>query len=155
MNFTPQITKTKNPDGSYIDGQRMESIIKYMIPVAKLVTFQHDQNIYDAMNIMIEKQISGAPVMEDDEFVGIISEKDCLQVLCDVVYNQMERARKITVADYMSKRIEVVSNKADVLEVAEKFIHSHYRRFPVVDEDNILIGQISRRDILRAAIDMK
>lgn len=155
MNFRPHITKTKNPDGSHVDEPRTESIIKYMVPIASLVTFQSDQHIYEVMNAMIDKKISGAPVMDNDEFVGIISEKDCLHMLCDIVYNQQEKVKKVQVADYMSTRVEAVSNKADVLEVAEKFIHSTYRRYPVVDENNKLIGQISRRDILRAAIAMR
>ena len=37
----------------------------------------------------------------------------------------------------------------NIVDVAQKFLTSHYRRFPVMD-GNRLVGQISRRDVLRA-----
>jgi len=53
------------------------------------------------------------------------------------------------VEDYMSKKLEKINIHNTISEVADKFIQSRCRKFPVMD-GNKLIGQISRRDILRA-----
>ena len=54
------------------------------------------------------------------------------------------------VSDYMSLNVKTISDEKDVVEAAYQFIHSHFRRFPVVNNEGKLLGQISRRDVLRA-----
>lgn len=127
-------------------------ITKYM--ATELITFKPDQSIQEVIKIILEKKISGAPVLNDRrELVGIISEKDCLKLLIDEAYHDQHHAKK-TVADYMTKNVATVSVTMDVLDVANEFLNNHYRRFPVVD-NGVLKGQVSRRDILKAARDIK
>ena len=99
---------------------------------------------------MIEHEISGAPVLnEKEELIGIITEKDCLRALIDVAYhNQPLSNRKVK--DYMTENPITISVESDVLDVADAFMKSFFRRFPVVDKGK-LVGQVSRRDILKAA----
>ena len=54
------------------------------------------------------------------------------------------------VGDYMRTDVDTVDPNMDIYTLAEKFIREHRRRFPVVSEGR-LVGQISRRDVLRAA----
>jgi CBS domain-containing protein len=49
----------------------------------------------------------------------------------------------------MTRLVETIDLDADIISVAERFVQSGRRRFPVLD-DGRLVGQISRRDILRA-----
>ena len=56
------------------------------------------------------------------------------------------------VADYMEPRAEVVDPDTDIYALAERFHEEHRRRYPVV-KNGKLLGQISRRDVLRAAQD--
>jgi CBS domain-containing protein len=57
------------------------------------------------------------------------------------------------VEDYMTKQVVTVEAEASVLEVAKLFMEQGPRRYPVV-EDNRLVGQISRRDVLRSLLGM-
>jgi len=57
------------------------------------------------------------------------------------------------VGDYMQTEVEWVDPEMDIFSLAQRFIKHHRRRFPVM-EDGKLIGQISRRDVLRAAMDL-
>jgi CBS domain-containing protein len=59
------------------------------------------------------------------------------------------------VSDYMTQNVATVSVNTNVADVADKFLKNSYRRFPVVDDNGKLMGQVSRRDILRAVKDMK
>lgn len=49
----------------------------------------------------------------------------------------------------MTTEVETISPDMDLYYAAGLFLKRNYRRFPVV-EDSVLVGQISRRDILRA-----
>jgi CBS domain-containing protein len=53
------------------------------------------------------------------------------------------------VADYMSTSVESVDADMNIVDLAQKFLESGFRRFPVL-RNNRLVGQISRRDALRA-----
>lgn len=120
-----------------------------------VITFHPDQSIVEAMDTFLEKGISGAPVVDDHgKLVGIISEVDCLKIMVDEAYYNLPHG-KITVAQYMSHNVATVPITSDILDVASKFLSTNYRRYPVIDENGKLAGQISRRDVLQATRDLK
>ena len=49
----------------------------------------------------------------------------------------------------MSKGVKAIEVDTSILEVAQMFMESEFRRYPVMDK-NRLVGQISRHDVLRA-----
>ena len=53
------------------------------------------------------------------------------------------------VSDYMSDGVKTVDAEMSIIDLAQLFLDTTFRRFPVM-EKNRLIGQISRRDVLRA-----
>ena len=53
------------------------------------------------------------------------------------------------VKNFMSDGVETVNAEMSIIDLAQKFIDNKYRRYPVTDK-NRLVGQISRRDVLRA-----
>jgi len=114
---------------------------------ASLVTFTPEMEVLDAIHLLLQNGISGAPVVDEHgNLVGILSEKDCLKVALHAGYHEVLGGR---VADYMSPEVETVEAESGIIDVAERFIKGQFRRFPVV-ADNRLVGQISRRDVLRA-----
>ncbi len=127
-----------------------ETIDQYMVPLSKMITFKPDQLIQDVITIIIEKKIAGAPVLDDQQrLVGMISEKDCLRLIVDQAYHNLP-AESRKVADYMTPKVLSLPPKTNIVEAATHFLNSPIRRFPVVD-NGVLIGQVSRRDILSAA----
>ena len=76
----------------------------------------------------------------------MLSEKDCLKVALSAGYHGEWGGR---VTEYMTPEVETVDADTSILDVARKFIEGRFRRFPVV-KDNRLVGQISRRDVLKA-----
>ena len=131
-----------------------EPISKYMTKVKDLYTFSPDMEIADAINIMLEKRISGGPVLNDKrELVGVLSEKDCLKILVQSSYHNIPSG-KGKVSDYMSSNVKTLDINTNVVDCANEFLSTYYRRFPVT-ENGILKGQISRRDIMKAAKNIK
>lgn len=119
-----------------------------------LVTFRPDQSVIQVMNTLIKKKISGGPVVnEKNELIGIISEGDCMkQISNSRYYNQpME---DIKVEEHMATEVETIDGEMNVFDAADKFLSSRRRRFPIVQEGK-LIGLISQKDILKAALELK
>ena len=118
---------------------------------ASLVTFTPDMDVMNAIDVLVKHRISGAPVVnERGNLVGLLSEKDCMQIAVQAGYYEQLGGR---VDDYMTKDVMTVEADASVLEVAKLFMHKGPRRYPVV-EDNRLVGQISRRDVLKALLEL-
>ncbi len=118
--------------------------------VKKLITFKPDTPISEVIDSLLEHRITGAPVLNDKkEVVGLIDDKDCLNVLIGGVYYNRP-ANEGTVSSYMSNVMKTISVHANIVDVANTFLTTPYKRLLIMDDDGKLAGQISRRDILRA-----
>lgn len=116
---------------------------------ANLVTFSPDQHIHDAIKQFVDKRISGGPVVDKrGNLVGILSEKDCFTVALNAAYHNQWGG---TVSDFMNAQVKTVDPDMPMIELVEQFLQAPYRRYPVV-KHNRLVGQINRRDVLRALL---
>lgn len=151
MNFKPEIKSKEELAGGK---PSYEPVVKYMVQQHNLVTVSPDQPIYEVIDLLIAKRISGAPVLDANrKLVGIISERDCLKIIVDQAYhNQPHSAPKVS--DYMTREVKTLAPQSTVVDAATEFLNSAIRRMPVV-ENGVLIGQVSRIDILRAAKNIK
>ncbi len=117
----------------------------------KLITFKLDQKIEDAIDALIKYRISGGPVVnEKNEVIGIISEGDCIKHISESRYYNMPMENN-TIEKHMMKEVETIDGDMNIFDAANKFLESKHRRFPIV-ENGKLIGQISQKDILKAAL---
>ena len=115
-----------------------------------LVTLGADVDVFDAIDHLLSKRISGAPVLADNgNFEGIFSEKTAMKVLIAAAYDQLPGTN---VGAYMNTdRNRIIDENSSVLEIAHKFQETPYRRLPVLNGES-LAGQVSRRDVLRAEL---
>jgi len=112
-----------------------------------LVTFKPDTDVLDAVHVLVSKRIAGAPVVDDEgNLLGMLSELDCLRVALQAGYHSQVGG---PVREYMSTGVEPVDAEMSIVDLAQRFLDTSFRRYPVM-ERNRLIGQISRRDVLRA-----
>lgn len=111
-------------------------------------TLSSDTDIHDAVAFLLDRAVTGAPVLaEDGAVVGILTEKDCLRLLTlGTDDGQPVRGR---VGDFMTASPVTVSPDMNVYYVAGLFLHHSFRRLPVVAGGR-LVGAITRFDILRA-----
>jgi CBS domain-containing protein len=112
-----------------------------------LITFKPDTDVLDAVHELVKNRIAGAPVVDDaGNLIGMLSELDCLKVALHAGYHGDWGG---PVSDFMSDGVQTVDAEMNIVDLAQEFVDSKFRRFPVV-ENNRLVGQISRRDVLRA-----
>lgn len=111
----------------------------------EVVALSPETNLYKAIDVLLANRISGAPVVDAQRnLVGVLSESDCLRGILNEAYFEETCG---TVRSLMSETVETID--ADILKAAAHFVEHRRRRLPVTEQGR-LIGQISRRDLLRA-----
>ncbi len=112
-----------------------------------LVTLQPDAEILHAVHKLVQHDIAGAPVVDDQgELIGMLTEKDCMKIALNAGYYGEYGGK---VSEFMSTEIETIGPDEGIVEAAKRFLDKRYHRYPVV-QGRQLVGQISRRDVLRA-----
>ncbi|WP_397364334.1 CBS domain-containing protein [Olleya sp. R77988] len=119
-----------------------------------LITFKVTQSVDEVIDTLIKHKISGGPVVNDkNELIGIISEGDCIKQISESRYYNMP-SQNNSVEQHMVKNVETIDGNLNVFDAANKFLQTKRRRFPIV-VDGKLVGQISQKDILKAAMQLK
>lgn len=107
-----------------------------------LVIVNRQTEIYEAIKIMVENNITGLPVVNDDmTLAGIISEKDVLKLL----YNIEDKPGHVE--NFMTKQVVAFNHDDSLIDIAESFINNHFRRVPILENGKIA-GIISRKDMI-------
>ncbi len=115
----------------------------------RLYTVGPDERIYDVVQQLVKRGFSGCPVVVGKKLVGVLSEKDCIRALIRAVHDQLPPQQ---VSDVMTADVTTVSAGTPLLSAAHLFLQHPFRRLPVVDSGGRLLGQVSRRDLLKHAI---
>ncbi len=112
-----------------------------------LVTFKPDTDVLDAVHVLVKKRIAGAPVVDDEgNLLGMLSELDCMKVALHAGYHGHWGG---PVSEFMSEGVKTIDADMSIVDLAQVFVDTRFRRFPVM-QGTRLVGQISRRDVLRA-----
>ncbi|MEM9604748.1 MAG: CBS domain-containing protein [Pseudomonadota bacterium] len=120
--------------------------------VTRVHTLEPDRDMVEAIAEFAKLGISGAPVVDERRnLLGMLSDTDCMDAMLKA---GMDPAWRASVATYMTTDVETVDAESSLIDVAQRFLERRFRRFPVVD-DNQLVGQISRLDVLKAIGDIK
>lgn len=113
----------------------------------KLVTLLPETEIIRAVHTLLKHDIAAAPVVDDaGKLVGILTERDCIQVVLKAGYHSEYGGQ---VSEYMSTNVKTIAADDSIVDAAKLFFGQHFHRYPVM-ENGRLVGQLSRRDVLRA-----
>lgn len=120
------------------------------IMTSSLTTLCPELDVFEAIDDILAKRVSGAPVVDaSGRFLGIFSEKTAMRVLLAAAYDQLPGSN---VGSYMNTdRQRIFGEDTNLLDLAHKFQQTPYRRLPILRGD-LLAGQVSRRDVLRAEL---
>jgi CBS-domain-containing membrane protein len=129
-----------------------------------VITVKKDADIHEVSRLLSENKVSGLPVVDDENHViGVVTEADVLSMtgmkhghtFKDIIRHILgeplpERKAGSRVEDVMTSPAITTKPDADIREVARILDERRIKRLPVVNEENKLIGIISRADIVRA-----
>lgn len=108
-----------------------------------------DTTFADLMLLLDRRRVSGVPVVDDDDKVlGVVSEADLIRHQAADV-RESRRPDAVTVEGLMSTPAVTVHPEQQVPDAARVMERHHVNRLPVVDEEDRLIGIITRHDLLR------
>ncbi|MFN3983649.1 MAG: CBS domain-containing protein [Caldilinea sp.] len=111
-------------------------------------TITADRSVYDALRLMGEKEIGALAVVDGDEVVGILSERDYARK----VVLKGKTSRETLVHEIMTHPVLTVGLQASVAECMAIMTDKRIRHLPVLDNGK-LIGMISQGDLVKSIID--
>jgi CBS domain-containing protein len=104
-------------------------------------------SVYDAIELMAEKEIGALPIVEDGRLVGIVSERDYARK----VFLKGKASRETSVTEIMSSPVFSVTSSQTVEECMHIVTEQRFRHLPVVDDGRI-VGIISIGDLVNWVI---
>ncbi len=115
-----------------------------------VISVKKDDPIFEAVKLLVENNISGLPVIDNDmSLTGILSEKDVV----DLFYEH-EQAEDKTVGDYMTYPAVSFEENNALLNVCNFLTKNIFRRVPVTSGGK-LVGIISIQDILNSVMQLR
>ncbi|XP_041994895.1 CBS domain-containing protein CBSX1, chloroplastic-like [Salvia splendens] len=159
--------------------ERTYNVGEFMTRKEQLHVVRPTTTVDEALDTLVEKRVTGFPVVDDDwKLVGVVSDYDLLALdsisgggeqdstnLFPVVdstwktFNEVQKLLSKTngkvVGDVMTPSPLVVRENTNLEDAARLLLKTKYRRLPVVDIVGKLIGIITRGDVVRAALQIK
>lgn len=114
-----------------------------------VVKVKKDTPVYEAIELLLNNNITGLPVVDDnDHLVGIITEKDVIKLLYANIKDDS------TVEQFMTKDVIMFNENDNLTDVTECFIRNNFRRVPII-RDNKVVGILSKKDIIAYILKIK
>lgn len=120
-----------------------------------IITINSSERLVHARYLMLENNIGRIPVMEDGKLVGIISERDVAKALQEFKDNvpdnhQEAQIKNLLVADVMSRNALTAKPTTPAEKIVSCIVHKNIGIVPIMDDNEKLIGIITRRSLLLA-----
>ena len=143
------------------------------IMVKEVIAIQKDASVEELSHLLIENNISGVPVVDSKgKLAGIATEGDLIikdsdlhfpryfKLLDSIIYleslNKFKKNLKkylgTKVEDVMTVKVRTVKIDTPVSEAANLMIRYNINRLPVMDEQNDMVGIVTRADIVKSMI---
>lgn len=136
------------------------------VMTGEVISVRKYESIMGVAKVLSENNISGLPVVDkENKVIGIITQADILSIVGmrkehtfkDLLRHMLgeplpERKIGDIVADIMAAPAVTIKPHANIAEAAQMMEEKRIRRLPVVDDKGILVGIISRADILKAVL---
>jgi len=114
----------------------------------KIFSITPFHSVYQALEIMVEKNVSSLVIMEDEKLIGIFTERDYARK----VILKGKASRETPVGDIMSGNVITVSPDSTIDECMQLMTGKFIRHLPVVEEGK-LVGLVSIGDVVKYIIE--
>jgi len=116
-----------------------------------VISVKKNTPIYQAVQTLLENEITGMPVIEDDMTLsGVITEKDCLRL-----FYANEDEKNKTVEYFMTRPAVYYKDNDSLQTICDFMMINYFRRVPVISKEGKVVGIISRPDVLGYILQQK
>jgi CBS domain-containing protein len=143
------------------------------IMTENVITIKKDSSIEDLSEILLKNKISGVPVVgSDGKIAGVVTEGDIIvqdtdlhfpryfKLLDGIIYldslnrfrDNLKKHLATKVEDIMVTKVKTISPDTTISDIAELMLRLKINRLPVVDDDENILGIVTRADIVRSMI---
>ncbi len=117
------------------------------IMTKKVVSVRRHTPVRIALQLMLVNQISGMPVVKEDmTLVGIVTEKDLLQLL-----HGQQGTKGKTVEEFMTQPAVHFEEDESIEEICKCLDDVTFRRVPVTKKGKV-VGIVSRPDVIKCIL---
>jgi CBS domain-containing protein len=130
------------------------------IMARNLVTVRRSTTLKEAAPLILEHKISSVPVVEDGCLIGVLSESDIVAKETSGYSNgevepaealHLQREREAaTVSEAMTRDVVTIEPWVSIWAAADVMVVHDVNRLPVVDPHGMLVGLVTRTDLVRA-----
>ncbi|MGB3345968.1 MAG: CBS domain-containing protein [Candidatus Humimicrobiia bacterium] len=111
----------------------------------EVITISPDKNIKDLRNLLKENRISGVPVLNGGDLVGVISIEDLIKALAN---NEMDSK----INEKMARNIITLYEDEQIIKAVKKFSQYDFGRFPIINRAGKLVGILTQKDIIKGLL---
>lgn len=105
-----------------------------------------EMNMKTALEKLLASKSTGLVVLgQGNKAEGFLSEKDCLRQALDIKYHNAQPGQ---ITDYMSRFVTCFNEDDNLLDAVELFTRHYFHAVPVMNEDEKVVGVLTRRVVL-------
>ncbi|OJG90304.1 hypothetical protein RV16_GL001705 [Enterococcus saccharolyticus] len=127
----------------------MENQETFLVPADNVATVLYSHPLEHALLVLSKVGYAKIPVLDsEDHLVGLISLANIVDKMMGLTGFDMNQIEGLTVADVMEVNVPTIQNKDDLEDILHLLVQGSF--LPVVNEDNVFEGIITRKEILKA-----
>lgn len=124
------------------------NILYFLTPKAELETIEYDSSVRQGLEKMKYHGYAAIPVIDDEgRYKGTVTEGDFLWALYNDAKPDLKRLEKTYLKNIIRRDYVAVNASASVDEILSRAYNQNF--VPVVDDRDVFIGIIKRRDIIK------
>ena len=120
-----------------------------MMPFSKLACISVENTVEEAMKIIDEQGLLSLPVVDGQQFVGVLSKQFLFEEFFRNYTGTREEFAQRKVMEFMKTRIETIGENTRIEEAAAMFITSKVRFIPITNEQNKLLGIVTQQAVFK------
>ena len=146
------------------------------IMTTDIISISADDRLVHARKVIMDSGVGRLLLTEDNELAGIITSKDIAKAFVELAgiitskdiakafvsfrkhtpdKYQASQIKELVAGDYMSTNVETISQDATVPELADAMLETGYNGYPVVDDDDQIIGIVTQSDLLKLIYELE
>ena len=141
-------------------GKAYEKILVEEVMSTDLVSVLSQDRLIHARRVMLDSKVGRLLIGENDELAGILSSKDIIRAMISFkkevpTKHQKAKIKECLVGKHMTANVKKISNKSTIAELANDMLETGYNGYPVVNEEDQVVGIITQSDLLALIVDLE